>query len=186
MIRYILTTLTIIFVGTLATFADISYKGNTFYLYGEFGNKSALKFKEFIEQLPATEDEIHIRINSSGGAVFSLGMMINYLREFKGTVKTYNDGMVASCGFMFFMEGDYRYGNEYTVFLAHSVAGGANGKPQVLQHEAEFMDKLNKGFIKRLKELGMKNPEKYFGKDDTFLTYDEMVELNLITVTDKL
>lgn len=177
MIKYIVT---LFLLSMVCAFGQVSFKGNTFYFYGEFDEDSANKFQEFIETLPSTTDTIKIRIDSPGGVVTSLARIVNYLKDFKGTVETYNDGMAASCAFMLFMEGDKRYSNSYAMFLAHSIAGGARGKPAAIQDEVDMMNRMNEAFMKRLKYLGFEHPEKYFGKDDIYMTYYDMLDLHLL------
>lgn len=169
----------LIFLGVSLCMGEVSYKGDTFKLYGEFDDFTAAEFGRFIETVQPDET-IHIRIDSPGGSVTSLARIVALLQEHKGTVITYNDGMAASCGFLLFLEGDVRYSSPYAIFMCHSVASGARGKPSEIQEQVDLLHALNKNAILRLESLGATEAKKWFGDKDIYFTYSQMLEMNLV------
>jgi len=71
--------------------------------------------------------ELHIYINSMGGFVCNLSMLLQQVLEFKYVV-TIASGTCMSCGFLLFCCGHERYVSPFSALLYHGISGMSWGK----------------------------------------------------------
>lgn len=125
----------------------------------EFNQAEALEFREKVinisEENPTRP--IVIRINSYGGEVDSLVMMIETLDEVPNPIITMCCGTAMSCGSVLLSHGDIRWVGKYSRIMVHEVSGGTGGNAHDVHTDAVELKRLNKLFMGLLaKNCGIK------------------------------
>lgn len=167
--------------------AVISHKGNVFYLHGGFNQTSADELTKFVQEAKAYDySEIHIRINSPGGAVTALNQMLVALSSYKGKVITHNDGVAASCGFLLFLEGDERIGYRYSLYMSHGSAMSmvAGGNKEYLEDTVRMLKTIDTMGEDLLKSMGVSEAdikEHFYNGRNNFIGTLDMQKFGLIT-----
>ncbi len=157
-------------------------------LYGDIGNwEGNVKPSELIKKLMEAEskyDEIAVRINSTGGEVYSGIAIFNALRNSKGNVKIYIDGIAASMASVVALCGKPVYMSKYARLMIHSVSGGAFGTRKALQDVIKEMDNLEDTLAQMYAAKTGKSKEEikaeYFDGVDHWLTADEALKLGFV------
>lgn len=72
-------------------------------------------------------DDLEVHINSNGGNVFDSLAIYNMLKQYKGTVTIYIDGLAASAASLIVCAGDRVYMAENGVVMIHLPAAGLDG-----------------------------------------------------------
>jgi ATP-dependent Clp protease protease subunit len=152
----------------------------------DFTESSATKFvTDFNEIHDSGQEIIPILIDSYGGGVHSLNVMLDVIDESVKPVATFTLGKAMSCGAILLASGTvgYRYAGKSSRILMHDVSAGARGKLSEMQNSLTE--------IKELKRLVFKRLHKHTGTDweavlnnknneDLFLSPQEAKKLNLI------
>lgn len=132
-------------------------------------------------------EPIKLHINSFGGDVYAMWMLIDSMLCSKTPVHTYCSGYAMSAAFQIFLAGHKRFVTEHTTLMYHQIYCWRSGKYQDLVEDREHMDHLNKqiedyviGRTKLKIEDISRIREK---KQDTYFTAREAVKLG---IADKL
>lgn len=115
----------------------------------EFNQDEALKFREKIiaQSQEDPSAPIIVRINSYGGEVDSLAMMIETLDELPNPIITSVEGVAMSCGAILLSHGDLRWCGKYSRVMIHEVSGGAIGDTHSVHMDALELKRVNKLFM---------------------------------------
>lgn len=89
------------------------------------------------------EEPIIVFIDSYGGYVDSLAMMIETLDEVPNPIITVAMGKAISCGAILLSHGDLRYVGRHSRVMVHEVSGGAGGNVHDIYADALEIKRLN-------------------------------------------
>lgn len=156
-------------------------------LYGEVGEGCSVDSNRVVSELFANENQdckIEVRINSQGGDVFSGMAIYNALRQSKGDITIYIDGVAASIAAIIALCGKPLLMSPYAKLMLHNVSGGTYGNASELRQTAEQMEKLQTNLATMVaKRLGMTAEEiekKYFDGQDHWISASEALEMKLV------
>lgn len=156
-------------------------------LYGEVGEGCSVDSSRVVSELFANENQdckIEVRINSQGGDVFSGMAIYNALRQSKGDITIYIDGVAASITAIIALCGKPLLMSPYAKLMLHNVSGGTYGNASELRQTAEQMEKLQTNLATMVaKRLGMTAEEiekKYFDGQDHWISASEALEMKLV------
>lgn len=156
-------------------------------LYGEVGEGCSVDSSRVVSELFANENQdckIEVRINSQGGEVFSGMTIYNALRQSKGDITIYIDGVAASIAAIIALCGKPLLMSPYAKLMLHNVSGGTYGNASELRQTAEQMEKLQTNLATMVaKRLGMTAEEiekKYFDGQDHWISASEALEMKLV------
>lgn len=126
--------------------------------------------------------QITLIINSPGGQMADTFAIIDTMNGSKIPVWTVGLGIIASGGFMIFINGEQRILTPNTLALSHVFSGGSYGKEHELMAGQKQFDLVSKNMIEHYKRCtGLseeKIREKLLPKEDLWLTAKEMKSLN--------
>lgn len=144
---------------------------------------SADSFRREIQNLAAEGvTELHVHIDSYGGAVSAGWAIYNVLKDFPGTVNTYADGFVASAAVYPFLAGKNRAANPMSAFFLHQAWTVADGNADELRKAADDLEKFNAIGLEAFAAVGIdKDKVLDLEKEETWLTAYEALELGLAT-----
>lgn len=128
-------------------------------------------------------EPIKLYINSFGGNVYAMWMLVDTILCSKTPVHTYSTGYAMSAAFQIFLAGHKRFVTEHTTLMYHQIYCWRSGKYQDLVEDREHMDHLNKqiedyviGRTKlKLEDISLIRER----KQDTYFTAKEAVELGM-------
>ena len=119
--------------------------------YGVVGRD--ITASEFIEKLPDTGEDLEIRINSPGGDVFEGFTIYNALKNYKGNITTYIDGLAASMASIICLAGSKVIIAENAMIMIHNPSMSSYGESKDLRKNAELLDKIKAvmldGYLKK-------------------------------------
>lgn len=127
-----------------------------FYLYGDVNAKNCADIAFDIHYINLEDDEaddkekdfkrkpIRLFINSFGGSVYAMWMLIDTIRSSKTPVYTICTGYAMSAAFQIFLAGNKRYISPHATLMYHQIYCWRSGKYQDLVDDREHMDLLNK------------------------------------------
>ncbi len=97
--------------------------------------KRIVKYCDLLKTL--NNEPIRIYLTTSGGCVFSMLAIMDYLQQLTCVLETYAVGEVASAGICIYACGDLRYSGQFTKFMIHPLSYSASfGK--IHDHKAEM------------------------------------------------
>lgn len=116
-------------------------------IYGEVGGWwDGIQADQMIKDLAAIDaDEIDLRVNSPGGAVFDGLAIYNALAQHKATVTVHIEGLAASIASVIAMAGDVINIGESATMMIHPPWTVAVGGAKEFRDEADILDKLQAG-----------------------------------------
>lgn len=162
--------------------------GATILLYGDVGPWGDIDSQRVVTELLALEGEynsIDVRINSTGGDVFTGIAIFNALRQSKANIKIYVDGIAASIAGVIALCGKPLYMSQYARLMLHKVSGGAYGSAKELRETADLIENLEGSLAEMVAQRANLTKEevhsRYFadGKDH-WLTAKEALALGMI------
>lgn len=116
------------------------------YIYAEIGDSfwgDAISAKDFAAQIAALDvDEMHVYINSPGGAAWDGLAIMNALRRHRANVEVTVDALAASAASVIAMAGDHVVMNRGAELMIHEASGMAWGTAEDLRDTAGLLDKL--------------------------------------------
>lgn len=163
-----------------------------FYLYGDVNAKSCADIAYDIYCINQEDDEddkrerdfrrkpIRIYINSFGGSVYAMWMLIDAISCSKTPVHTICNGYAMSAAFQLFLAGHKRYITPHATLMYHQIYCWRSGKYQDLVDDREHMDLLNKqieDYVIERTNLTQETLELIrTKKKDTYFTATEAIE----------
>lgn len=156
-------------------------------LYGEVGEGRSVDSNRVVSELFALENQgckIEVRINSPGGDVFSGMAIYNALRNSKGDITIFIDGVAASIAAIIALCGKPLYMSPYAKLMLHNVSGGTYGNASELRQMADQMEELQNNLATMIAgRLGMEAEnvaKKYFDGQDHWMTASEAMDMKLV------
>lgn len=132
-----------------------SGKKRMIFLYGDINEKNCadIAFDIHCQNIEDDESESHekdfvrkpirLYINSFGGEVYPMWMLISAIENSKTPVYTYCTGYAMSAAFQIFLAGQKRYISKHATLMYHQIHCWRSGKYQDLVDDREHMDFLN-------------------------------------------
>lgn len=126
-----------------------------FYLYGDVNSQNCADIAFCIHEINYEDDEsddkekdfkrktIQIYINSFGGSVYAMWMLIDAIQCSKTPVHTICTGYAMSAAFQVFLAGHKRFVTPHATLMYHQIFCWRAGKYQDLVDDREHMDLLN-------------------------------------------
>lgn len=97
--------------------------------------KRIVKYCDLLKTL--SNEPIRISLTTSGGCVFAMLSIMDYLQQLPCVLETYAIGEVASAGICIYACGDLRYSGQFAKFMIHPLSYSASfGK--IHDHKAEM------------------------------------------------
>ena len=160
----------------------------TVFLYGEIGEVAgAVGSNEIVSDLLdacETGKPIEVRINSNGGDVFAGIAIFNALRNCKGSVKIFVDGVAASMASVIALCGKHVEMSRYARLMIHRVSGVCYGNADDLQRCIDELDGIEETlcqmYAPKLGKTAEEIRASYFDGRDHWITAQEALELGLI------
>lgn len=125
-------------------------KKGTLDLFEIIDERTTDKVKAAVDSNP---DNLHIRIHSPGGYVYSCIAINNMLRDYKsagGKLTTEVVGLAASCAGNIALMGEKRIGHEDSMFMLHEVWIPNAENKRGLRKLADQAEEMDKRFMKNL------------------------------------
>lgn len=142
------------------------------------------RFCQIEKGLSYTPEPIRIYINSSGGSVYSMLGLYDFIRKSPTPVYTYTYGMAASAAAVLLAAGRRRFATAHSFVLIHSISSWFTGKVEDLKDDLKQTERLNDLINKLLAEhtkisvSRLADKDKY--KEDWWISAPEALELGII------
>jgi ATP-dependent Clp protease protease subunit len=154
-------------------------------IYGDIGSSwwgDSITPKQFAADLKdlGDVDEITVRINSAGGAVFDGLAIRSLLKNHKATVTTHVDGLAASIASIIAMAGDKIVMAKGAMMMIHNPATSLwGGESKDFREVADFLDKVRDSLVEVYSARTGLSAEKLIEMMDaeTWMSADEAVEM---------
>lgn len=152
------------------------------FLYAPIGGWFGVLAEDFVREVNALEvDEIHLHVNSPGGAAFDGLAMANVLRNHPAKVTAHVDGLAASAASMVILGADDIVMEPGSQLMIHEAWGYASGDSQDMAKTAEVLDKLSQNYATQYaaKAGGTADEWRAAMREESWYTADEAVEAGL-------
>lgn len=172
-----------------------SEENRLYFIYGDVTSENCASIAYDIAEINLEDDKkdkkeknyerepIRIFINSYGGSVYAMWMLIDAIDASKTPVYTYCNGYCMSAAFNIFLAGHKRFASRHVTMMYHQIYCWRSGKYQDLVEDREQMDHLNKQIEDFVIERTSLTEEKLLQirekKQDTYFTADESIELGI-------
>ena len=157
------------------------------FIYDAIDDWSSLSAKSVIDEIrDLNADEINVRINSPGGAVFEGIAIYNALRLHKARIHVSIEGLAASIASVIAMAGDTVTMAENAMMMIHNPYGWAQGDAEDMRKSADIMDKVADSIaVSYMERMGTSLEEtKALMTDETWFTAQEALEAGLVDHVD--
>ena len=158
----------------------------TLYIYDEI-SWWGVNAEDFVKELNKSDaEEIHIRINSPGGAVFDGTSIYNAIKRHKSKTVIHIDGLAASIASVIAMAGDEVRMSENAFFMIHEPWSVVIGDSQMMRDEADLLDKVSGTILNTYtKKTGKTDDEiKSWMQAETWFTAQEAKDAGFIDLID--
>lgn len=158
------------------------------WLNSDFNSETALKTRLMLLQAKSeypVDKPIVLNINSYGGSVDALTVLVDTILEIKQTHKLYTVcmGKAMSCGAVLLSYGDMRFVAPNSRVLIHQVSAGSIGTTKEMKNSLEEIERLNELLIEMLAKNTKKNKKQIKAIFDTnldkILTPSEAVKFGI-------
>lgn len=172
-----------------------SIQRRLFYLYGDINAQNCADIAYDIVDINLEDDEqdrkekdfkrkpIRLYINSFGGSVCDMWLLVDTILNSKTPVYTYCSGYTMSAAFQLFLSGHKRFISPHATLMYHQIYCWRSGKYQDLVDDREHMDHLNKQIESYVIEKTNITQEYLDSirekKRDTYFTAAEALELGI-------
>lgn len=167
--------------------ADINIFGDiTSWPWEELGEMSANNLSKQLEEMKDVST-INVHISSYGGEVKEGLAIYNSLKNHKAKIRTYCDGFACSIASVIFMAGDERIMSKASLLMIHNAWTFVQGNADELRKQADDLDKITSASINAYMEhvnISEKKLKKLMD-NETWLTYDEALEMGFATAIEK-
>lgn len=163
---------------TLLIHGDIVSEGGWFTSESDVG---AFGFAKELAEVKTAN--LTIQINSYGGEVAQGLAIYNLLKQFKGHVKTVNDGFACSAASVVFMAGDERIMPKSSLLMIHNAWSSGAGDSNAFRKMADDLEKITKPSVEIYK-ANSNLSEKAIMKmmdEETWITAEEALEYGFAT-----
>lgn len=126
--------------------------------------------------------DLTVVINSGGGSVFYASEIYTELRKFAGNIKVEIVGVAASAATVIAMAGNVVTMSPTGMMMIHNASNGAYGDYRVMDHNSDFLQKVNKTIINAyVAKTGKSIDElKNMMNEETWMTAQEAKEAGFI------
>lgn len=126
-----------------------------FYLFGDINSQNCADIAFDILAINMGDNEceeneknfvrkpIHLYINSTGGSVYDMWMLVDTIAASDTPVYTYCTGYAMSAAFTLFLSGHKRFVSSHATLMYHQIYCWKSGKYQDLVDDREHLDELN-------------------------------------------
>lgn len=151
--------------------------------WGDGSMVSAKQFSDELKKLPATVNEITLRINSPGGDVFDGVAIYNRLKQHKAKIIVYIDGLAASIASIIALAGDEIHIGEGALYMVHLPWTFAMGNRMDLDNTVNRLMDVEEQMVSIYhKKTGMDRAEiKALLEAETWMGADEALEKGFVT-----
>jgi ATP-dependent Clp protease protease subunit len=154
----------------------------------KFTEQSAREFRNQVIKRAMQDPSapIIVYIDSYGGFVDSLNMMLETIFQVPNKIITVCIGKAMSCGAVLLAAGDYRFCGKFSRIMIHQSTSGAYGPTEELQKNVDENKRLNEQFIDFLAERCgvtvdyLKDLWKEHEARDLYLTAEDGVNLGIV------
>lgn len=155
------------------------------YLYSDIKDNSPNSSSAVAAQLEQAGGEaVEVHINSCGGSVYEGFTIYNLLRNYKGGVTIYIDGIAASIAGVIAMCGAPIYMSRYAHLMIHVVSANVFGSVRDFERTMKQMLVLQSSIVKIISErTGMSEEDvstKYMDGEDHYINAEEAQKMGLI------
>lgn len=167
-----------------------------FFLYGDVNARNCADIAYDIHELNLQDDEaddkekdfnrktIRVYINSFGGSVYAMWMLIDAIMCSKTPVYTICTGYAMSAAFQIFLAGHKRYITPHATLMYHQIYCWRSGKYQDLVDDREHTDLLNEQIENYVVERTSLSKEDLLTirekKKDTYFTANDAIEMGMV------
>lgn len=145
--------------------------------WGGWWGISAKELGAVLDALPASVEQIILRINSPGGEVFEGVSMLNMLRAHKASVLAVVDGLAASAASVIAAGADETVMSPGTQMMIHSPWVIMAGDAEALRHEANVLDTIESSLIQIYRDkAGEKNWGQLLAEETWYSAEDAVAE----------
>jgi ATP-dependent Clp protease protease subunit len=150
--------------------------------WGDGSMISAKNFSDQLKELAPTVNDLTVRINSPGGDVFDGIAIYNRLKQFKGDVTVYIDGLAASIASIIALAGDKIYIGEGALYMVHLPWTFAFGNRMDLDNTVNRLMDVEEQMISIYsKKSGLDRAEvKALLEAETWMGADEAIEKGFV------
>lgn len=165
-----------------ATKAEILIYDQIGYDWWTGGGVTAKSFKEELDKLDASVNEIHVHINSPGGDVFDGVAIYNLLKQHKAKIIVYIDGLAASISSVIALAGDEVIIGEGALYMIHLPWTFAMGNRMDLDNTVNRLITVEAQLIGiYMKKTGLDKVElTKMLEDETWLDADQAMEKGFV------
>lgn len=124
---------------------------NELLIYSDIGESffgdsvSAISVKAQLDKMPA--GDLSVRINSPGGSVFDGFAIYNLIKQYKGTVTVYVDGLAASAASVVAMAGEKIIMADNALMMIHDPWAMSMGTAEEMRQTASLLDKIKDSIV---------------------------------------
>lgn len=182
---------------------DDSKNETELYLYGEIVSSADWKweeedvcFQDFKDVIDNMEDSrtLNIHVNSPGGSVFASSAIVSLLKSTKArgvTINSYIDSLGASCASWIPLVADNIYIYKNSILMVHrpmTSCFGAN--VDEMEKQIELLNKIEDSvmlplYMEKAKDGITEEYIKDLLKNETWLTYDQILDIFNVTLIDE-
>ena len=155
-------------------------------LYGPIGTDEKVSDAQVVAELLSLErtyKSIDVRINSTGGEVFSGIAIFNALRNSKADIRIYVDGVAASIAAIIALCGKPLHMSQHSRLMLHQVSGSAYGTASELRRTADYAEQIQDTLASMIAERCSMSVDdvkaRFFSEGDHWLTAQEALEMKL-------
>jgi ATP-dependent Clp protease protease subunit len=150
--------------------------------WGDGSMISAKNFSDQLKELAPTVNDLTVRINSPGGDVFDGIAIYNRLKQFKGDVTVYIDGLAASIASIIALAGDKIFIGEGALYMVHLPWTFAFGNRMDLDNTVNRLMDVEEQMISIYsKKSGLDRAEvKALLEAETWMGADEAIEKGFV------
>lgn len=172
-----------------------SEEDRLYYLYGDIITKNCASIAYEITGINITDDKkenkekdyerepIRIYINSYGGSVYAMWMLIDVIETSKTPVYTYCNGYCMSAAFQIFLSGHKRYVSKHATLMYHQISCWRYGKYQDLVDDMEHTEHLNDQIETYVTQRTKISADELYQirqkKKDTYYTAEEAIKYGI-------
>jgi len=166
-----------------------SKESRSLWIYGRIDEQTCADAAYFIHMINCEDNDradyrkkykrepIKLYINSYGGSIYDMWVVIDSILTSKTPVHTYCTGYAMSAAFQIFISGKKRYVTKHATLMYHQMSAGFWGKYQDLVEDQQRNDYMNdelENFViertnlskQKLKLIREKKRDTYFNADD--------------------
>jgi ATP-dependent Clp protease protease subunit len=167
-----------------------------YYLYGEINARNCADIAYEITKTNLEDDEkdderkyyerkpINIYVNSFGGSVYDMWLLVDTIMGSETPVYTHCMGYAMSAAFIIFLSGHKRYMSAHATLMYHQIYCWRSGKYQDLVDDREQTDHLNEMIEDYVVERTNLSKEDLISirekKRDTYFSAKEALELGIV------